>query len=125
MIVDLSPEVARHDETDRILLTKLAELARPLIAEQVDRVRVTDSRVRIFLDTFTQANANRLAQEAVAVSISLKRSFQILIKLDEEGRGRLRNKAPQLAVSDEHLVNVGLTEAATVSGFLRLFADAS
>lgn len=124
MIVDLSPEVARHNESDRILLAKLAELASFLIAGRIDRLKITNGRVRVFLESFTQSNADRFAQEAVTVSASLKRSFRIYITLDEEGRGRLVHKAPELAISHDHMVNVRPTEAAAVSGFLRLFADA-
>ena len=124
LVMHLSPEVPRHDGADHALLSNLAELARPLVAERSDRLIQSDESIRVSLDSFTQSNADQLTREAIALAISSRRSFQIYVELDEERREKLSKNWPQLAGSDGYLVTVRPTEAETVQGFLRLFADA-
>ena len=124
IVIQLSPEVPRHDESDKGLLSKLADLVRPLIAEQPDRLTRSDGHVRATLDNFTQSMAEQLARDAIALSALSKRSFHIYVELDERHNDKLIENWPQLAGSDGHMVTVRPSEAVTVQGFLRMFADA-
>jgi hypothetical protein len=124
IVMQFSPEVPRHDGSDKGLLSKLTDLVRPLIAEQPDRLRHSDGDVRVSVDNFTQSKAEQLARDPIALSALSKRSFHICVELDEQRKDKLIENWPQLTGSDGYMVTVRPTEAVTVQGFLRMFADA-